>query len=685
MTPSMKTACPCGWRWPAVAGWATARATALMKIMTIMTIMTIMAVMCLIFILSIQGISSATAAVAEEAAGEVSLKEIRELLDTATELLADGKPTKALARVVEAAQGIEKLSQQDRLPSGLRGLWERCRSLRDDLELEGMDGAAISLPPLRAGPSKAAMSTKPAGSAKPAAAAKPAATSKPVAVSFSTQVAPLLSRHCGGCHIAGRKGGFQMASYAGLMKTGMVQPGVSNASRLVEVIESGDMPRGGGKVSADDMNLLMRWIDSGAPFDGPDPSQPIAATAAQPSGGPPVPPPQPVVAVKLKAGEVSFAANIAPLLLENCAGCHDDDEPESNFSMMTLERLLRGGRAGPAIKAGSGADSLLVKKLKGTGIEGQRMPLSKPPLPDDVIALVQKWIDQGAKLDLLTSKTDLETVAAAGRAQHLSHAELTKVRFAAGASLWARAIPDEKPVVVDRGEFVVIGNLSPSRMDALADAAESVSRRLHEEFTAADASPSAPWLKGGLVVYAFAKAYDFSSFWQSVLSDERPKGMVADAGASGDVVYAAVVAPTGDADDAAADLRGLLTEQMTAAALLDRGAPAWFAHGAGRALAMKTAPKSPLVQAWRRDLPAALQRTVSPADFLAGHGDRAAASVVGGGFVAALTPDGSRLKGVVQQLDAGVEFDQAFLAVFRGSPQKLLEAWAAKAGKSPRR
>ena len=176
MTPSMKTACPCGWRWPAVAGWATARATALMKIMTIMTIMTIMAVMCLIFILSIQGISSATAAVAEEAAGEVSLKEIRELLDTATELLADGKPTKALARVVEAAQGIEKLSQQDRLPSGLRGLWERCRSLRDDLELEGMDGAAISLPPLRAGPSKAAMSTKPAGSAKPAAAAKPAAS-----------------------------------------------------------------------------------------------------------------------------------------------------------------------------------------------------------------------------------------------------------------------------------------------------------------------------------------------------------------------------------------------------------------------------------------------------------------------------------------------------------------------------
>jgi hypothetical protein len=156
-----------------------------------------------------------------------------------------------------------------------------------------------------------------AGAAKPVAAAKPAPkpAAKP-ALTFTAQVAPILSRHCGGCHIAGRKGGFQMVSYAGLMKSGMVQPGVGESSRLVEVILSGDMPRGGGKVSPEDTGVLMKWIDAGAPFDGPDPNAPIDAMARQATAPPPaVAPTKPIVAVKLKSGEVSFAADVAPVLV----------------------------------------------------------------------------------------------------------------------------------------------------------------------------------------------------------------------------------------------------------------------------------------------------------------------------------------------------------------------------------
>lgn len=89
-------------------------------------------------------------------------------------------------------------------------------------------------------------------------------------VSFSKQVAPLLTAKCGGCHISGRRGGFQFTSYEALMKTGMVQKGQAGSSRIVEVIETGDMPRGGGKVSKDELNTLTSWIDAGAPFDGPD-------------------------------------------------------------------------------------------------------------------------------------------------------------------------------------------------------------------------------------------------------------------------------------------------------------------------------------------------------------------------------------------------------------------------------
>jgi len=648
-------------------------------------------------------------AIAEPGVSEGSLKEIRETLDDAKQLIENGKPGKAAARAAEASRAIEALAAEGTAPmAGLRSLWERCRSLRNELELEGADVSGISLAPLKSANAKASSAKtaapktatgKPAGkgmeSAPPAAgAAKPAAAKpaqKPAAkpaLTFTAQVAPILSRHCGGCHIAGRKGGFQMVSYAGLMKTGVVQPGVGESSRLVEVILSGDMPRGGGKVSPEDLGVLMKWIDAGAPFDGPDPTAPIDGLARQATAPPSaVAPTKPIVAVKLKPGEVSFAADVAPVLVAQCVGCHDAMQPEANLSMVTLERLLRGGRGGSAVVSGKGAESLLIKKIKGAGIEGQRMPLGKPPLADEVIATIQKWIDQGAKLDLLTPQAEMETLAAAGRSQKLSHDDLKKVRFRAGGSLWARAIPDDKAVAIERGDVLVSGNLSAAKMEELADAAEAVAGRLQEQMMGG----TSPIIKGGVVVYGFAKGYDLSSFWQTVFSDERPKSVTAGGGVMGDVVYAAVIPPTtakasGGKDDAEANTRVLLAEQMTAAALLGRGVPAWFAKGAGRAVAMKFEPKAGLVETWRRDLPAAVQRCGSPADFFSGHGDSVAMATVGGGFIGAIMPSVSRLEALVGQLDAGTPFDQAFINVFRSPPQQLFEAWVAQqAARGPRR
>ena len=644
-------------------------------------------------------------AIAEPAASEGSLKEIRETLDEAKQLIEDGKPGKAAARAADASKAIEALAAEGTAPmAGLRSLWERCRSLRNDLELEGADVSGISLVPLKTANAKASSAKtaapktaagKPAGkgmeTAPPAAGAAKPAVAKPAAkpaLTFTAQVAPILSRHCGGCHIAGRKGGFQMVSYAGLMKTGVVQPGVGESSRLVEVILSGDMPRGGGKVSPEDIGVLMKWIDAGAPFDGPDPTAPIDGLARQATAPPSaVAPTKPIVAVKLKPGEVSFAADVAPVLVAQCVGCHDAMQPEANLSMVTLERLLRGGRGGSPVVSGKGAESLLIKKIKGAGIEGQRMPIGKPPLADDVIATIQKWIDQGAKLDLLTPQAELETLAAAGRSQKLSHDDLKKVRFRAGGSLWSRAIPDDKAVAIERGDVLVSGNLSAAKMEDLADAVETVAGRLQEEMMGG----KSPIIKGGIVVYGFAKGYDLSSFWQTVFSDDRPKGVTAGGGVLGDVVYAAVIPPTtdkasGGKDDAEANTRVLLAEQMTAASLLGRGVPAWFAKGAGRAVAMKFEPKAGLVETWRRDLPAAVQRCGSPADFFAGHGDSLAMATVGGGFIGAIMPSVSRLEALVGQLDAGTPFDQAFINVFRSPPQQLFEAWVAQqAARGPRR
>ncbi len=43
------------------------------------------------------------------------------------------------------------------------------------------------------------------------------------------------------------------------------------------------------------------------------------------------------------------------------------------------------------------ANSYLIRKLKGEGITGARMPQGAPPLSDGVLALFDRWVLEGAK------------------------------------------------------------------------------------------------------------------------------------------------------------------------------------------------------------------------------------------------------------------------------------------------
>ena len=623
-----------------------------------------------------------------------SPQQIRGTLDEAEALLDSGKPAKARGKLTAAVKQLDSLLELDRLPSGTRGLVDACKSLKEQLALEEVDVSGIKIPDIKSAAGKAAAAKPPAKPADPPDAAaflgpRPGAAGGPQAVSFVKQVAPILMSRCGGCHVTGRKGGFQMASYEGLMKTGAVQRGVGDASRLVEVIESGDMPRGGGKVGPDELATLKRWIDAGAAYDAPDPTVGIDMLARPLGEAAPVAAAMPAMSatpagpVTLKPGDVSFAFDIAPVLLKNCCGCHDDDDPEENLSMVTFARLMRGGESGPAVNAGQAAESLLLRKIKGTGIDGQRMPIGKPPLSPEVIALVEKWIAQGARLDLLTPKDPLENLAAAGRARSLSHEELLKVRQAASGKLWQRVIGDEEPLIEPRGDMYLIGNSTKSQMEAVAIAAEQAleaSQRLL-------VGTGKPLLKGGVAVYVFAKPYDYSTFWQEVLDDERPKGLGGHAGLKGDVAYGALVVPAANAgteeDEVAAELTALVAEQIAAAAFLSRGSPDWFASGAGRVVAMRAAAKAPCVKEWRREATEQLQRLGSAADYFDGQAGPVATAAIGGGFVAAIARPEAKLRMLIEAIDAGASFDKAFGDIFKSPPQSLFEAWAAQEARKP--
>jgi hypothetical protein len=516
-------------------------------------------------------------------------------------------------------------------------------------------------------------------------------------VSFSKDVAPLLVRSCGGCHIRGKKGDFHIPSFAALAQSGAVQPGMGQTSRIVEVIASGDMPRGGGKVAAADLAMLVKWIDMGAAYDGGDPTLPLAALGGQPQPlGNRVPPAKVVQAnemkaVSLKPGEVSFAIDVAPVLIESCLPCHGGFDTESGLSVAAFPRLLRGGDSGGTIEPGQSGESLLVKKIRGTGIDGQRMPLGKAPLASDVIARIAKWIDEGARLDVAAAGGDLRAIAAAGRALHLSDEELAAVRREAAREYWQRFLPDETPEVMDRDGLTVIGNLSAARLETVASLAASAWGDLAKRFAkgasareAADASP----VKGGIAVYAFAKSYDLSEFWLVRHRTDRPRGVTSTAGSAGDVVYAAVVASDSLLDDADArqsDLGFTIASELGAAVFLARGAPAWFATAAGRVLAADIVPKAPLARASRSDVPKALEKFGTAGDVLAGRVDPEAAATVAAAFIDRLSASGAKLPALLAALDTGADFDEAFQKTFRNAPEPLLDVWLAQEARRNRR
>jgi mono/diheme cytochrome c family protein len=372
------------------------------------------------------------------------------------------------------------------------------------------------------------------------------------------------------------------------------------------------------------------------------------------------------------AADISFAAEVAPLLLVNCSGCHDDDRPEQGFSVTTFARLMRGGDSGAAILAGKAAESLLVKKIKGTDIDGQRMPISRPPLSADLITIIERWIDQGAKLDVLSPQDRLPAIVSAGRMRSMPHEALLEVRFAGARKLWRRALPDEDPVVEKRDDLLVVGNLEPGKATLAADAAATAWSKVQRLL----ADGRQPLLKGGIVVFVFAKPFDYSAFWQVVLADERPRGLEGNAGVIDENVYGAFVMPE------AADLEALAAEQIAAAAFLARGAPAWFASGAGRMVAMKVAPKSPRVKAWRGETAEQLQRLGGSADdYFGDRADPAAVAAIGGGFIPSVVRSEAKLAGLIRSLDAGTTFEKAFADAFKDSPETLYARWAGKGAK----
>lgn len=104
-------------------------------------------------------------------------------------------------------------------------------------------------------------------------------------------------------------------------------------------------------------------------------------------------------------GAVDYVKQIKPILTEHCAGCHGADEQESGLRLDAGSLVVRGGDRGAAVIPGKSEQSLLYQVLVGQG-EVSAMPLDGDPLHADEIALIKRWIDEGAKFPKEEAVTD---------------------------------------------------------------------------------------------------------------------------------------------------------------------------------------------------------------------------------------------------------------------------------------
>lgn len=95
--------------------------------------------------------------------------------------------------------------------------------------------------------------------------------------------------------------------------------------------------------------------------------------------------------------KVDFASEVRPILNKHCITCHGGVKKSGGISFLFEEEVLVVGESGrKAIIPGNAGASEFIRRLHEDDPE-LRMPYEKPPLKQEEIELLERWIDQGAK------------------------------------------------------------------------------------------------------------------------------------------------------------------------------------------------------------------------------------------------------------------------------------------------
>ena len=483
-------------------------------------------------------------------------------------------------------------------------------------------------------------------------------------VSFTKTVAPILVAKCGTCHVSRARGDFSAATFEALDKSTMLAYGLPDDARLIQVIESGEMPKGGLKVEPGELAILRQWMKQGAKFDGDNPRQALGELGAAPT------PPnrdRPGITAKAPTGKetVSFGLHVAPILIKNCAECHINDDPRADFSMANFSSLLAGGDGGPPIKPGNSNASAIVKRLRGVDVDVMP-PTGK--LDDKDIDTIAKWIQEGAAFDGGDVQLLTKLVAAKVKADSQTHEELAADREMLAGKTWKLVMDGVESTALPGKNFVVTGSTSESRLTDVSRLCEKLVPKIASSLRA---DSKKPLVKGNISVFVFDKRYDFSEFGKMVEQLELPKEV---SGYWGYTTIDAYVTVLMTRNQTADDVEASLAHQIAAVhvASLAPDVPRWFADGMGLWTAKKLLGRDEAMKSLDADAQVAMANMVNPDDFVTNKMPADKAALVSYLFIKQLRSNSSSYSKLIKTMGQGKTFAKSFASAYGGTPSQML-------------
>jgi len=97
-----------------------------------------------------------------------------------------------------------------------------------------------------------------------------------------------------------------------------------------------------------------------------------------------------------ETNSVSYYHQVVPIFKRSCNGCHHPGKLKGDLDLTTHAALQKGGKHGVVIKGGDVKGSPLLEEISG---DEPSMPKEGDPLLKEEVALIERWISQGATDD----------------------------------------------------------------------------------------------------------------------------------------------------------------------------------------------------------------------------------------------------------------------------------------------